>query len=115
MANITLIFEVSELVTLAVLVCVYWLFGFYAGIHPVKVERNIQETIRRIPKVVGEKTKASQAKPEVSEAKPGDVKTVQDGVLGNKTVKKRKAPSKKSGTNAKKSNLSYFADVESCW
>ena len=62
MANITLTFEVSELVTLAVLVCVYWLFGFYAGIHPVTVERNIQETIRRIPKVVDQRTEASQAK-----------------------------------------------------
>ena len=114
MVNITLVFEVSELVTFAILACVYWLFGFYAGIHPVTVERNIQETIQRIPKVVGEKTKASQAKPEVSEAKPGDVKTVQDGIRRNKTVKKKNVPSKKSGTNAKKSNLSYSADVESC-
>ena len=106
MVNITLVFEVSELVILAVLVCVYWLFGFYAGIHPVTVERNIQETIQRIPEVVGEKTKTSQAEPEISEAKPGDVKTVQDGILRNKTVKKKIVPSKKSGTNAKKSNLS---------
>ena len=106
MANITLIFEVSELVTLAVLACVYWLFGFYAGIHPVTVERKIQETIQRIPKVVGEKK-------EISQAKPSDVKTVQDGILRNKTVKKKKVPSKKSGTNAKKNNLSHSADVVS--